>query len=221
MNNNPVPAIRDPGFWAPRTCFLEPAPEILRAAELLDQAVSAHLAGSFSKAGRLIAEADIPEVRGWVYSIVSGENPGIHRRRAVKGVPLTLDKNERDRRRMAGKHQERALIARDGYRCRFCGIPLIDRDVRVAMHCHYPDELPWGSTNDSCHAAFLCMWVQYDHVLPHSRGGITDLDNLVITCGPCNFGRGEWTLEEVGLIDPRSRRVEPTAWDGLERFIVH
>ena len=88
------------------------------------------------------------------------------------------------------------------------------------MHCHYSDTLPWGRTNASQHAAFQCFWLQFDHVLPHSRGGRTDLDNLVITCGPCNFGRVERALEEVGLIDPRTRSVEQTNWDGLERFIV-
>ena len=138
----------------------------------------------------------------------------------MKVAPPALRKNERNRRRKASWQQERELIARDDHRCRFCGIPLIDKNIRAAMRVYYPDELPWGGTDDSCHAAFLCMWVQYDHVLPHSRGGRTDLDNLVITCGPCNCGRGEWALEEAGLIDPGARPVEQTSWDGLGRFIV-
>ena len=59
---------------------------------------------------------------------------------------------------------------------------------------HYRDALPWGRTNTGQHAAFQCLWLQFDHVLPHSRGGPTDLDNLIITCGPLQ-------LREIGL-DP-------------------
>src|SRR5262249_38234103 len=60
-------------------------------------------------------------------------------------------------------------------------------------------------------------------VLPNSRGGGSTLENVVVTCAPCNFGRMETTLAEARLTDPLSR---PTArkwsgfdrWDGLERF---
>jgi 5-methylcytosine-specific restriction endonuclease McrA len=61
--------------------------------------------------------------------------------------------------------------------------------------------------------------VQYDHLVPHARGGGNGLDNIVITCGPCNFGRMERTLEEVGLIDPRTRAPVRSSWDGLERYL--
>jgi hypothetical protein len=62
------------------------------------------------------------------------------------------------------------------------------------------------------------MWVQYDHLLAHANSGTNDLDNIVITCGPCNFGRIHYSLEEVGLIDPRTREAVRSDWDGLERF---
>jgi len=92
------------------------------------------------------------------------------------------------------------------------------------MHKLYPDALPWGKTNDTQHAAFQALGLQYDHLIPHSRGGSTDLSNLVITCAPCNYGRGSYTVEEVGLNNPLLR--EPigsgpvgSGWDGLERFL--
>ncbi|WP_370245679.1 HNH endonuclease [Acidipila sp. EB88] len=62
------------------------------------------------------------------------------------------------------------------------------------------------------------MWAQYDHVLPHARGGDTSLDNLLLTCAPCNFGRMNSTLDEVGIQDPRLRAIRPSTWDGLERL---
>lgn len=63
------------------------------------------------------------------------------------------------------------------------------------------------------------MWLQYDHVLPHARGGNNDLSNVVITCAPCNFGRMDKLMEEIGVIDPRTRKAVDTDWDGLERLI--
>ena len=43
------------------------------------------------------------------------------------------------------------------------------------------------------------MWLQFDHLLPNQGGGDSKLDNVVVTCAPCNFGRMDHTLEEVGL----------------------
>jgi hypothetical protein len=60
------------------------------------------------------------------------------------------------------------------------------------------------------------MWLQYDHLLSHARGGDNSLDKIVITSAPCNFGRMNWTLEEVGLIDPRTRQAVRSSWTVLE-----
>ena len=219
MNKTSLPSTQEPDFWAPRPCFRDPIPEIFEAAELLNQAVDAHLKGRSTEAGKLLMQADMSKVRAWLESIWGKGNPEIWRIRKVESAPKTLDKNERDSKRKPNKQDERALIERDGYRCRFCGIPVIRAEIRIAMRKHYPDALEWGNSNSEQHAAFQCMWLQYDHILPHSRGGRTDLDNLAITCSGCNYGRGEYTLEEVGLIDPRTRSISKTNWDGLERFL--
>lgn len=96
--------------------------------------------------------------------------------------------------------------------------PVIRAEVRKRIAASYPEEVPWGSTNRTQHAAFQAMWAQYDHVVPHSRGGTNDLDNLVVTCAPCNFGKMSHTLDELGLEDPRDRPPVKSLWDGLERF---
>ena len=62
------------------------------------------------------------------------------------------------------------------------------------------------------------MDLHYDHLLPHARGGTNDFENMLVTCAPCNCGRDNLTLEEVGLSDPRLREPVRSAWDGLERF---
>jgi 5-methylcytosine-specific restriction endonuclease McrA len=111
-----------------------------------------------------------------------------------------------------------ALIERDGFHCRFCGIPVVRAEVRTAMHRAYPDALPWGSSNASQHAGFQALWLTYDHIVPHSRGGTSDIDNMVVACQPCNCGRTELTLGECNVADPRDREPVRSLWDGLERF---
>ena len=112
------------------------------------------------------------------------------------------------------------LHARDGYHCRYCGIPVIRPEVRKKVCQLYPKEVTWGSTNASQHAGFQALWAQYDHVLPHAYGGTNDLDNLVVSCAACNFGKMSYRLEELGLSDPRERQPVQSQWDGLERLLA-
>ena len=86
----------------------------------------------------------------------------------------------------------------------------------------YPKVVPWGPGNAHKHAAVFVMEAQYDHIVPHSRGGRNELESLVLTCLPCNCGRAGFTLEEMGLYDPRTcNRVECifSGWDGLKQLL--
>jgi 5-methylcytosine-specific restriction endonuclease McrA len=210
-------------FLAPRRCMREPIPAIFEVAALLGQAADAHLAGDAALAEALIKAADLPEVRAWTNSLWGGakDNPdqaSFHRRRVVADGPPHVPKADRIPARMPNAAQQAVLIARDGRNCAFCGIPLIRAEVRRAFTRAYPDAAYWGRTTSTCHAAFQCLWLQFDHVLPHSRGGDNSLENFILTCAGCNYGRMSSTLAEVGLLDPRDRVIERTSWDGLERI---
>ena len=63
------------------------------------------------------------------------------------------------------------------------------------------------------------MWAQYDHVTPHSNGGSNDLENLIVTCAACNYGKMGYTLEELNLLDPRNFPPIQSQWNGLERIL--
>jgi hypothetical protein len=199
-----------------RTCLRDAIPEIADAARLLDGAVSAHLLGRHDLSEQLIRLANIPAIRDWTESLWGKNSPHVQYRPS-KAPPL-LSEQQRVKLRMPIPAEKNELHRRDGYHCRFCGIPVVRKEVRQRIRTVYPDALPWGRTNRECHAAFQAMWAQYDHILPHARGGTNDLSNVVVTCAPCNYGRMQYCLEEVGLIDPRERQPLPSMWDGLERF---
>lgn len=191
---------------------------VLDAARYLDAAVSAHLAGNPALADQLIRAADMPAVREWTESIWGKASPYVIKFEVV-GAPPLLGKEQRIPVRMPNALEKRVIHDRDGFHCRFCNVPVIRSEVRSLLHHHYPEALPWSKTNLGQHAAFQALWAQYDHVLAHARGGDNSLENTILTCAPCNFGKMNYTLEELNLADPRARAPMRSSWDGLERLL--
>jgi 5-methylcytosine-specific restriction endonuclease McrA len=196
-----------------KRCFRKPIDEIFDAARYLDAAVSAHLSGHNELAKKLFSIADDIKVREWTDSIWG-----------KKSIYITLTKNapvpfvNKVTLRMPTVKQKAELHQRDGFHCRYCEVPVIRPEIRKIIQLLYPIEVQWGKANISQHAAFQCMWAQYDHILPHSYGGTNELDNLVVTCAACNFGKMQYTLDELGLLDPRNFKPFQSSWDGLERI---
>jgi hypothetical protein len=199
-------------------CLKQPIPALFEAAQMLDLAVDAHLEGDYIRAAQFIQQADMPEIRSWTESIWG--IGGIYSKfKKQLGEPSTVPKELRDKLRMPSKAGEKQLLERDGHFCRFCRIPVIRKEVRVLLHRKYPNALPWGTKNEAQHAAFQAMWVQYDHLVPHARGGQTTLQNMVISCAPCNYGRMNYLVEEIGLVLNEYSTPYLTNWDGLERLL--
>lgn len=215
----------DASFLAPRRCLREPVTELWDAAAVLDRATNAHLSGNREQAEVLLREANQPVVRSWTESLWGSAraNPDqwrYLRRRPAADAPPYLPKPDRVPVRMPSAAERTKVLARYGRHCVFCGIPLIRAEVRSMFHRLYPEAAPWGTTNPSQHAGFQALWLQFDHVLPHCRGGDNSISNIVVTCAGCNFGRMSSTLEELGLIDPRTMPVSNNGWDGLERVLA-
>jgi 5-methylcytosine-specific restriction endonuclease McrA len=198
-----------------RRCLRDSIPEIADAARYLDAAVSIHLAGRSDLAETLIRLADVPAIREWTESLWGKNSPYVKVRQPLVAV---IHPAQLTRPRRPNAAVQALLHQRDGFHCRFCGIPVIRKEVRKRINAAYPQALSWGKHNSECHAAFQAMWAQYDHIVLFKRGGLTNIDNLVVTCAPCNFGRMENTVDEVGLLDPRSCEPVRSTWDGLERF---
>ena len=200
-----------------KSCLREPIPEIWEASRCLDDAVSAHLAGNRAVADELIRRADIPAITDWTESLWGPGGPWT-RPLTVQNPLAFVPKDQSTKVRMPGKAEIAALLKRDGFHCRFCGIPVVRAETRLLIRKEYPEALRWGIRNADQHAGFQAMWLQYDHLLPHARGGTNELSNMLVTCAPCNNGRCNLILEEAGLADPSSRIPTRSIWDGLERF---
>ena len=197
-----------------KRCFREPIPEIFDVARYLDAATSAHLQGEHDIASKLFELANSQIVREWLESIWGKGSPYV----IISKLP-PIETQTKVEARMPTSAQINELHRRDGFHCRFCGIPVIRAEVRKRASELYPQAVTWGRTNASQHAAFQALWAQYDHVVPHSAGGTNELENLVITCAACNFGKMSYRLEELGLQDPRGFPAVRSTWDGLERLL--
>jgi 5-methylcytosine-specific restriction endonuclease McrA len=200
-----------------RQCLREPIPEIEIAARRVNDAVSAHLRGERDVAEELLRLADDKAVWDWLDS-VWGKKTVYNQPRRILDNPPVLPKVQRDKPRDATVETKRLIHQRDGYYCRFCKMPIIRDKVRSAIRKEYPRAVPWEGTNATQHAAFQCMWAQYDHILPHARGGRSDLENVYLTCAACNYGRGNYLLEEFDLVHPSLHYPRQGPWDGLESF---
>lgn len=196
-----------------RRALNEPIPEIFEAARLLIMGLKLHRQGDRSGAAASFYAANNRAV--WNYTDRAWGKGCAARYGFIKldDAPPRLSIAFRPFPRMPTAETRRAVLARDGYHCRFCGIPVIDPSIRRLVSMAYPSAVTWGATNDAQHAAFQCMWLQFDHVLPNSRGGDSSPQNVVVACAPCNFGRMEATLEEARVQNPFATE-SPAVWDG-------
>ncbi len=204
-------------FWALRNTFLPPIPEVAVVADFLDQAADAILGEDIETARALIISCDMPALSSYRSEIVEGEKPDIHRYRMIPDAPARM---RTTKARMPGKRQALEIFRRDGWHCRFCGIRIISLEAIKLLDTIFPDEVRWrAKPYRNRNAAFNVMASSLDHIVPHSRGGGNDPQNLVAACGGCQFGRMQYTLEEVGFTDPRTRPPVHDSWDGLERLL--
>jgi hypothetical protein len=141
------------------------------------------------------------EMRDWFS--VHAQNAGAWRSKSF-GIPapapiMPLDANTRFDK------FEAPLFARDKFRCRYCSCEVLPKkEFRKVNLVLGPDALPMGNSNATRSGFYVMFVATLDHVLPLSLGGRTDETNLVTCCWSCNYGKANFTVEQLGLKDPRS-----------------
>ena len=200
-----------------RRHFLQPMLEHSLAADFLSQAADVLLSAQIEHARTLVVKADFAVLREYAQKIAGKYDEAIHQFREVPDAP-PRSKNK-VKQRMPSKGAARAIFERDGWRCRFCDVRVISTEAIRVLDARFPEEIRNRAPMRNIHGGIRALAVSLDHVLPHSRGGDNSDGNLVAACGPCQFGRNQWTLEEVGFGDPRDRAPIVDDWDGLKRLL--
>ena len=203
----------DPNQWNKK--YLLPLPEWSDdQVSIFANAVDVFLIDSKDACLDLIATIRDEELTEWF--IEHGQMSGKHRK-SVLGVPKPelISEDLRDPIRSPSKYQER-VFERDGYRCRYCGARLISqKTMKMFIKKLDSDLFRKGPTNLATHGMIHITWPVADHVKPWNIGGRTNLDNLVTSCGACNYGKDGYTCVELGIEDPLLRPPVVDTWDGL------
>jgi hypothetical protein len=194
------------------SCLVSPPPQLL--------ASTVELAGVAAR----LEDDDVAGARAVLYSIdlaacerywsecghaaTAHHDPAAHSVRGGKRKPF----------RVSAKTY-RMLGDRDGWRCRYCSIPVVHakflKIVRDALPTadFPPAPLPMTGTAYPVRRVFK---MTPDHVVPRSAGGFDEVSNLVSSCGACNFAKSSCTLDELGLSDPCAREPILDGWNGLQ-----
>jgi hypothetical protein len=110
-----------------------------------------------------------------------------------------------------------AVFKRDCWTCRYCGGRTIAPPVLRVLSGLYPDQFPYHPNwkAGQVHPAYLLLSTSLDHVQPGARGGgWRQRENLVAACWPCNSGKADFTLEEIGWTLLGEPEIQ-SDWDGL------
>jgi hypothetical protein len=98
---------------------------------------------------------------------------------------------------------EKPLFARDNYRCGYCSSEVFSKKIfKKVQKIVGETYLPLGRTNGTRSGFYLLGVATLDHVLPWSLGGRTDEKNLVTSCWACNYGKANFTVEQIGICNP-------------------
>lgn len=158
------------------------------------------------------------EIQTWY--IEHGQMSGWHRNNILKIQPTeVIEKTSRDSLRSPKKY-EKEVFLRDWYRCRYCENRIISQKfLKIFAKKMNSSSFKRWSTNLDTHGIIHLTWPVADHVIPWNLGGRTNPNNLVTCCASCNYWKAGYTLEQLGMENPFSRKPVLNEWDGLESKI--
>lgn len=175
------------------------------------------MSGNIKESLEALGATRSKEIQEWFHK--EAQKAGTERIREIKSqdyggekIPVT----DRAPKKVPGA-LAREVLERDGYRCRYCQAPVVfNKELRKFQQLVGKENFPIMKANRKSHGITRAFYNSFDHVVPLSRGGLNDASNLVTACYPCNFGKADLTLKQLGLDDPRDRPVlKDPMWNGL------
>ena len=146
------------------------------------------------------------------YELISNAQP--YRKKALS-----------NKKRDMGETRVRRIAERDGYRCGYCGIRVVEPAVlkkvqKLLGRDVFPSKTKGkGSSNLDYHGIWLTMAITLDHIEPFAINADDSDNNLVTCCWGCNFGKYDYTLSELGLLPPQVSGEVSGNWFGLRDLI--
>jgi hypothetical protein len=174
--------------------------------EELRKALTLAEEGKGDEACEVLKKSPDLKLRKWFSD--HGQNSGVWRQKALK-VPTPVPIAPLDLETKLTKF-EVPIFTRDNYHCRYCGSKVIaKKDFKKMQSLLGEEDFPLKGGNEGRSGYYLMFCAALDHVFPRSLGGATDEENLVTCCWPCNYGKSNYTLEQIGLEDPFARSPSP------------
>lgn len=189
----------DPSLWS-KTAPLPKPTWITDSFQVFSESLELIREGKLNEASSLLKKAPDLEMREWFS--VHAQNTGTWRSKAL-GIPSPASVGPLDPVKAFGKF-ETSVFARDNFRCLYCNSNVLPKKAfKQANAALGAEALPLGRANATRSGFYLIFVATLDHVLPWSLGGRTDETNLVTCCWSCNYGKANFTVEQLGLNDPR------------------
>lgn len=188
----------DPGSWPKdRLIALPPEIDILHLSTMIIEAIE--LGNNDKKrSASLIRSIDDRQLKRWFIDVAqhAGKWRVSHYRHTGSVRRVT-----KASRKAPARQQILKMFTDDNFHCRYCKSPVIgDRKLfaKLAKHVEVPELLTTG-TNEQRHGLYLLFRASHDHVVPLNAGGRDDIENLVTACWPCQFGKYNYTLQELNM----------------------
>lgn len=160
------------------------------------------------------------EIKEWF--ITSAQVAGSRRHDELKHPEAQeppIPKEKQDARRISVS-LARSILDRDRYQCRYCHVPVIfTTEAKKLQALFGAENFRVSKSNQIAHGILRAFYNSFDHVVPLSRGGRTSLDNLVTACYPCNFGKDNFTLSQLGLLSPFESMPKLSNHDGFTTLL--
>jgi len=199
-------------LWSNKTPLQPPAwvdNEIL----LFEKAYRLALENNIQESIELLKTIRNTELQNWY--IEHGQVSGRFRKKILQ-INIEKPKDIKlDELRSPDKYKKE-VFKRDNYTCQYCGGKVIPKEIFTQYEKLVGrNNFRATGTNRERHGIVLMSRANADHIIPWAHGGKTNTDNLITSCWSCNYGKSGFTLEEIGLAEPRENNYSNKDWGGL------